>query len=97
MRSPVKNTPPLERELRRLLNWLCAEWGFCIPPGEAGRISQSASLSAEEFATAVLVAEGMNPEYEREWFRNIKRRFAEEFGSNVSEAGHATGAGKGAS
>ena len=26
-----QNTPPLERDLDRLLEWLCVEWGFCIP------------------------------------------------------------------
>lgn len=81
-RRPRK--PSLENHLRDLLYALCVEWGFCIPPVDQDRIAKSRQLSAEEFTAAVLHAEGFAPEYERQWFRRIKRRFTDRFGEQVS-------------
>lgn len=76
--------PSLERDILVLLDKLCLESGFCIPPVDAVRISQSASLTADEFASEVLRAEGMNPEYELSWYRAIRKCFIEVFGRSVS-------------
>jgi hypothetical protein len=70
-----------ENDLRRLLGALCREWGFCIPPEAQDEIAGRSTITAEEFATAVLEAEGMNPELEKKWFQRITARFIEEFGS----------------
>jgi hypothetical protein len=82
----ARRNPPeasLQSELSVLLDWLCVEWGFCIPPNDAERIAASTSLEAAEFATEVLKAEGFpSPEYEIEWSRKIKRRFVEHFGAD---------------
>ena len=78
--------PSLKKELYVLLDWLCVEWGFCIPPKDADRIAASENLDAAEFATEVLRAEGLDPEYELHWFRKIKRRFVEHFGSEAVSA-----------
>jgi hypothetical protein len=74
-----KVSPIGESELRRLLDALCIEWGFCIPPRASDEIARRATIRAEEFAKAVLEAEEMNPEYEQKWFRRITDRFIEEF------------------
>ena len=74
------NIPAMERELNYLLYDLCVHWGVCIPPVSAEEISQRASFSDEEFAEAVLIAEGMNPEYEKQWMRRISKKFTERFG-----------------
>ncbi|MBK9155031.1 MAG: hypothetical protein IPM25_12575 [Chloracidobacterium sp.] len=66
-------------ELQNLLSKICVDWGFCIPPEPFDEISSCRSITAGEFANAVLKAEGMNPDYEKEWFRKLKRRFIEEF------------------
>jgi hypothetical protein len=58
---------------------LCIEWGFCLPPKASDEIARSSTITAEEFAAAVLEAEEMNPEYEQKWFRRIRDRFIEEF------------------
>ena len=84
MRSSQDEISLSEVELRRLLGWLCIEWGFCIPPEASEDISRRASLSANEFASAVLQAEGMNPEYEEKWFQRIRDRFVEKFGERVT-------------
>jgi hypothetical protein len=84
MTRRYRQMPPLERDLRDLLHWLCVEWGFCIPPNDRDRIATSQQLDAATFAAEVLLAEGLNPECERSWVRKIKHRFVEQFGEVVS-------------
>ena len=78
--------PSLKKELYVLLDRLCGEWGFCIAREDVDRIAASESLNAGEFATAVLGAEGFNPENEVHWVRKIKRRFVEHFGGKSASA-----------
>jgi hypothetical protein len=70
----------LKKDLGDLLDTLCVEWGFCIPPSDFDRIVARQRLTADEFAAEVLRAEGFNPEYEKQWHRKIKRRFTDRFG-----------------
>jgi hypothetical protein len=72
----------LQEGISELLNWLCVEWGFCIPPDAAKHIAETQNVDAETFAREVLKAEGMNPDYEVKWLRKIKRRFVDEFGAD---------------
>jgi hypothetical protein len=60
------------------------EWGFCNRLTAADLISAGKSLSATEFASAVLHAEGMKPEYEKHWMRQIREEFIERYGLSVS-------------
>jgi len=66
-----------------LLDRLCVEWGFCIPPKCAEEIVNRPSITAEELASAVLEAEEMNPQDEQAWFQKIADRFIEQFGESV--------------
>ena len=43
-----------------------------------------ARLEAHRFADAVLEAEGMTPEYEVKWHREIKRRFTDRYGESIT-------------
>jgi hypothetical protein len=43
-----------------LLIDLCVGWGFCIPPADCVRLASSRHLTADEFATEVLLAEGFD-------------------------------------
>ena len=76
-----KDTPPMEREINYLLYDLCVKWGFCISPANAEEISKKYHWSADEFAKAVVMAEGMNSEYEYSWVKKISNRFRERFGA----------------
>jgi hypothetical protein len=82
MRRP-KDLPPGERKLSYVLYDLCVKWGYCIPPADAERIAQSKEITAEDFAIAVLKAEGFVPEQEPEQVRKIAAYFAEQIGSDV--------------
>ena len=72
----------------QLLDDLCREWGFCIPARAFEQISACRNLTADQFATEVLRAEGFNPEYERMWRSKLEQRFIERFGeSSRSDSG----------
>ena len=68
----------MHNKVENLLNKLCAEWGFCIPRAEQEKIIEHKNIKPEEFACAILEAEGMNPEYETKWRKKIKSKFIEE-------------------
>jgi hypothetical protein len=72
--------PNLERALRWLLYDLCVDGGYCIPSDATDAIAQRSSITAGEFARAVLEAEGMNPDYEKKALRAVRARFIERFG-----------------
>jgi len=75
-----KDTPPMEREINYLLYDLCVDLGFCINPITAEEISKRTHLTANTFANDVIEADGLNPEYEKQWVRKIENKFRERFG-----------------
>ena len=62
-----------ENDVEFVLSWLCVEWGFCDArylPRETFK-----QLSAEDFATEVLRAEGMETDPDiSEWHKKIADR-----------------------
>ena len=84
----MRRTRPvtLESALEQLLNDLCVEVGFCVSADKRRTISTRARISANEFAVAVLEAEGLQPKYEKLWLRRISARFTERFGRGVLHA-----------
>ncbi len=77
----IMNTNRLYQDISGLLQWLCIEWGFCIPKTDFERIANRQYIEADAFAREVLLSEGMNPETEIKWLRRIKQRFIDEFES----------------
>ena len=71
----------MKNELNKLINKMCAEWGFCIPESESKIILSQENIEADPFACAILEAEDMNPETEIKWRRKIRNEFVETFGS----------------
>ena len=80
---PLKRDSSLEDRLSHLLSELCVDWGFCIPPAHAQRIASTKTLTADQFAHAVLTAEGFVPEHEVRRFEQIRQRFVDRFGQEV--------------
>ena len=76
----------LENRLEHLLNELCVDLGFCLPAEKRRGISRRERVDALEFAFAVLAAEGLQPEYEKQWVDTISARFRKEFGSDSVSA-----------
>jgi hypothetical protein len=84
--GPLKQGSSLEDRLSHLLYELCVDWGFCIPPADAQRIASMKTLTADQFAYAVLKAEGFVAEYEIRWFERIRQRFVDRFGQEIRAA-----------
>ncbi|MBR0724606.1 hypothetical protein [Bradyrhizobium manausense] len=80
---PLKQDSSLEDRLSHLLSELCADLGFCIPLADAQRIASTKALTADQFAHAVLTAEGFVAEYEERWFVQIRQRFVDRFGQEI--------------
>ena len=79
-----KRRSQLKDDLALLIGDLCTEWGFCnaLTPEDLVRVGYT--LTASEFAEAVLRAECMNPEYQLHWRRRIARLFADRYGAETS-------------
>ncbi len=84
MRWSKKRPPTLIEDLSLLLDDLCSEWGFCNQLTAVEVVDRDGIITAEDFAKSVLEAEGMDPEHEVKWFRQIKRVFTERYGNSVS-------------
>ena len=78
----------LKEDLGTLLSKLCIEWGFCIPKIAEDKIVNSEELSSDEFAKAVLIAEGMDASVYGNWYGKIKSRFESNFGVTVCKKGY---------
>ncbi len=48
--------------------------GYCLPPAEKLRLSETKGLSAKTFANAVLTASGFVPEYEKQRGQEIETK-----------------------
>jgi hypothetical protein len=74
----------LADDLDVLLAKLCVGLGFCNQLRGADLLRGRDVLTANEFACAVLKAEGMDAEYESKFRRDIARRFLERYGPGAS-------------
>lgn len=61
---------------------LCVELGFCIPQKEQERIASVGRWDATDFAKDVVACDGLNPDYELKWVREIRNRFIDQLGSD---------------
>jgi hypothetical protein len=82
----------LADDLDVLLAKLCVDAGFCNRLRGANLLRGRDVLTADEFACAVLKAEGMAPEGEPKSRQSIARRFLERYGPSVSPESWTPGA-----
>ena len=73
----------MSRNIEYLLKDICVDLGFCIPPNDQLEIMSADSWNADDFACQILKAEGMNPEYEKQWRREIREKFIKTLGSET--------------
>jgi len=74
-------------EVRALLDKLCIELGFCLPPLAKHQLEQAPPDEADEFARAVFTAEGLDPESaDLHLFRQVRRYIAEAMTRSTIEA-----------
>jgi hypothetical protein len=71
-----------DHEVLRLLDKLCIELGFCLPPAEIERLANDPPVDVLRFTDAVFRAEGLNPELaDRHLYRQVRDSVAQAFRS----------------
>jgi hypothetical protein len=72
-----------ELEVQRLLDKLCIDLGFCLPPQEQARLIANPPDDARAFTDAAFSAEGLNPQYaDRHTYRAVRDYVADAFHHN---------------
>ena len=62
-----------EKRVRDLLNTLCVELGFCLPPNEIVTLQADPPCEVATFTNAVFCAEGMDPaSADRHLYRQVR-------------------------
>jgi hypothetical protein len=82
--KPKKKQLTMASEIGWLLDELCVELGFCLPPKEMQRMISSQSCEADQFTQEVFRAENMNPNEHRHLMRQVRRKFTDRFGKQVN-------------
>jgi len=71
-----------EKEVRDLLNKLCAKLGFCLPPDDVARIAEDPPSDVLAFTDVVFVAEGLDPsKMDRRLYRQVRDVISDALGS----------------
>jgi len=69
-----------------LLDKLCTELGFCLPPVERARLIASPPASVQAFTDAIFLAEGLDPPpADRQLWRQVRDRVVEYFIASESD------------
>jgi hypothetical protein len=84
-----KRREDLAGDLDILLGDLCTGWGFCNRLTGTELVRNHDYLTADSFATALLIAEGMNPDLQISWHRKIGEVFRSRYGEGVSSGSFA--------
>lgn len=64
----------------QLLDRLCTELGFCLPPAEQARLAASPPASVRAFTDAIFIAEGLDPQLaDKHLWRQVRDRVQEYF------------------
>jgi hypothetical protein len=71
-----------ERESESLLSKLCSALGFCLSPDARRQLLESPPATADDFADAVFLAEGLDPSTaDRHLYRQVRAMTSEAFQS----------------
>jgi hypothetical protein len=66
--------------IQRLLDELCVDLGFCLPPWEQTKLSNSPPPSIDAFADAVFLAEGLAPHLaDKQLWKKVRAVVAKHF------------------
>jgi hypothetical protein len=64
----------LAHRVQHLMDELCIDLGFCLPPVDQDRLRHEPPLDPDAFVDAVFVAEGLDPHLDRQLRRQVKDR-----------------------
>jgi hypothetical protein len=66
-------------KLRRLLDELCVDLGFCMATRETDRLSASAMVGVNAFTDSILVIEGLDPQLHKQLRVEVRGRVEKHF------------------
>ena len=69
-----------ESEVPWMLDELCAELGFCLPPTERDAFLKAPPHDVDAFTDAVFAAEGMDPGLRRQLRRAVRNKIQQRVG-----------------
>jgi hypothetical protein len=83
---PIKQqrAATLDEDIDMFLEELCAKWNYRNDLTGADLIAKKSPVTAIDFTRAVLVADGLKPENEPNLVRQIKRKFIQRYGLQVT-------------
>lgn len=83
---PVKQqrAATLDEDLDMFLDELCAKWNYRNELTGEELIAKKSPVTAIDFTRAVLVADGLKPDDEPNLVRQIKRKFIQRYGLQVT-------------
>ncbi len=83
---PVKQqrAATLAEDLDMLLDEICAKWQYRNELTGAELIARKSPVTALDFTRAVLVAEGLKPDNEPNLVRQVKRKFVQRYGLQIT-------------
>jgi hypothetical protein len=71
---------PRGSEVKRLLDELCVQLGFCLPPTDQLRLQQHTPTDPDAFTDAVFEAEGLDPSTaDRHLYRQVRNMVRDAF------------------
>ncbi len=76
------------KQVAALLDELCIDLGFCLPPNHRTRLQNEPPAEADALADAIIRAEGLDPDADirRKLCRDVKARVAKHF--KIAEGSH---------
>ncbi len=75
-----------------LMEDLCVQYGFCLPPAEYTRLISSPPPTIDAFTDAVFVAEGLDPLFaDKRLRRHVRDRVRKYFETDETHAGQKIG------
>jgi len=67
-------------DVGHLLYELCVNLGYCLPPADQRRLVEAPPSDVDSFTDAVLIAEGLDPELNKQGRRAVRDLVAKHFG-----------------
>jgi hypothetical protein len=72
----------MNEEIRVFMNQICTEFGICDPLYELEKFSSKDNYQVDDFLKEIFLAEGLDPELNSMLFRQVRRKFINQFGSS---------------
>lgn len=73
----------LKIEMRKYLNDICVDLGFCLPPKEIDELISRNEYEVNQFVKEIFAIENMDPNFELQLFRQVKKMFTDRFGAQI--------------